>query len=471
MTKKLFTKKLTRLEILLLLATLMLRMSWIIAHPLSKPDRIYLPDSYQYVLIANNLIHHKVFSLNKNPPFKPDNARTPVYPLFIAGIILAFGSNPLNICFVQAILSVLLVFITVRLGTLIYSKSAGIIGGFFLGVAPFQTIFAGYLMAEILFTVLFSLFVLALLNALKRPSCFAKFFFSGFLLGVSTLCRPISLYLLVPIAAFWPLIQSQKKAQSLFVLFLGFAIVIGPWMLRNRLMTGFFGISTISKNNILDWDIPSFGNYLTGDSIATVQKQYGKLNMLSPLEKYWDLVKKNPISYIKIRLIWLYRLLFDPGEGVLVFLNHPTVVGPEMEANASPFIIIRQDLISLHSYLSQYLKKHTPVKGFILSGFILYYLCFLLIRLVFAAIGSFWLFKSNQSASIFIWLIIGYFIAVIGSVGSGRFMIPLEPILSILAGITIIKIFGSRFSLKTSNDISALFSTKIGPGPADGDPL
>jgi hypothetical protein len=98
-------------------------------------------------------------------------------------------------------------------------------------------------LTESLFVLLllaaFELFGRALATGRGRPALL-----SGLLLGGAILCRPIALGL--PLLS---LLSKSWKASRLVLL--GSAIVMMPWIARNTVSAGFFGVSSVGSVNLL----------------------------------------------------------------------------------------------------------------------------------------------------------------------------------------------------------------------------
>ena len=437
-------KKTTWFVVATILFALALRLCWLFAHPLRKPDRIYLPDSHGYETLAKNIIQHKAFSSDKKAPFRPDIKRTPGYPLFVASIFRFSREDPRFVCVAQALLSAWLVFFSIRLGTLFYSQRAGLIAGGILAIDPLQTVFTGFMISEILFAVFLSWFFLNLVQAFIRPSNKRKLLFTGVLLGSATLCRPISLYLLAPVSLFWILFRHSRGVKEMLIVGVGFFMLILPWMTRNKLVSETFQFTTIGSTNIQFYDVPAFDNHLSGRSITEIRDHYSSIEPVSPIKEYWELIINHPIEYMKVRLLWLYRLLFDPGDGVLVFLGQDYFIGTNAVPRASPLELIWGDLNACFSYIGKYREKRGHVWGFLLGFYVVFYLIFLSVRYIFAIMGLKNLANKKKGLPILILAILGYFLLAPGSVGSARFMLPLGPLVAAMAGVGVASLLSSR---------------------------
>lgn len=117
-----------------------------------------------------------------------------------------------------------------------------------LTLSPYSIICIYWGTTETLFLLLHALFVWSCLSALDRGTSGA-FFGSGALLGLSALCRAVTLLLpVVVLLALWLRPEfTRRRALTLFAAsLLGFSAVVGPWIGRNYLIfSRFIPIQTL----------------------------------------------------------------------------------------------------------------------------------------------------------------------------------------------------------------------------------
>jgi len=157
-----------------------------------------------------------------------------VYPLFIAGVYYALGERSLaKLLYVQACVGVA----TIPLTYLLARRFTGIIPALVAaGIVAFDDSLidhARYIYAEILYTPLLLVALLALLWALQAPRLW-RFAGAGASMAVVTLCRPTSalLPLMLPLVLpwGWPL---KQKASACWAYGLTMMAVIAPWTYHN----------------------------------------------------------------------------------------------------------------------------------------------------------------------------------------------------------------------------------------------
>src|SRR5208282_3436468 len=76
-----------------------------------KRDRPLTGDSLGYWTLAQNLLHHGVFSLSSSPPYAAETFRTPGYPFFLVPFAAAFRSPLIPVAGAQCLIGVLTVLI------------------------------------------------------------------------------------------------------------------------------------------------------------------------------------------------------------------------------------------------------------------------------------------------------------------------------------------------------------------------
>jgi hypothetical protein len=160
--------------------------------------------------------------------------RVPVYPLFIAATYRALGErSPTKLLYVQAVVGVVVVPLTYLLarrltGTIPALVAAGVV---VLDDALIEH--ARQIYAEILYTPLLLVALLALLGAVQVPRR-GRFAWAGASMAIVTLCRPTTA--LIPLLVPWLLPRSwqlKRKVEAFLVYSLTTAAVIAPWTYHN----------------------------------------------------------------------------------------------------------------------------------------------------------------------------------------------------------------------------------------------
>lgn len=174
--------------------------------------------------------------------------RVPGYSLFLACCYKIFGKDDVAALWVQVLLAAFIPVLIFMLSLLLFpghtmlAKTASLITVFNVG----YIIFAGFLMTE-------SLFCLFFLSCLLLFFSGNYLFLSGLLLGIASMMRPVGHYLVVVLSAFL-LVQAggaliRAKKTLLFVV--GWLAVVGWWLLRNWLLTGYLFFHTLPGQHFM----------------------------------------------------------------------------------------------------------------------------------------------------------------------------------------------------------------------------
>jgi len=238
-------------------------------------------DSHEYLNIAENLITKAAFSQSVDEPLVPDGRRTPVYPLFIALFRLA-GFNLAAIIFIQLILSVFSCFLAFKI-TYWFTENykSSIFACLIVAIDIPTIVYANIILTETLFTSLFLISIFFLVRYLKDDrEKILILILSGIFLGLSILCRPISLFFPVVMVVLLLLFQSRNFKLFLIkipLFLLAVIITLAPWLLRNQIVLGAPILSTISSTNMLHYR--AAGVYAVKEKVSfnEAQKELKKL--------------------------------------------------------------------------------------------------------------------------------------------------------------------------------------------------
>ncbi|HEX7251292.1 MAG TPA: hypothetical protein VF376_00330 [Thermoanaerobaculia bacterium] len=206
--------------------------------------RMYAPDSFDYQRLAVNLIESHAFSRDSSAPYRPDILRTPAYPALLAVLYSFAGLRPALGVFAGVLLSVASIFLARRAAqTWAPGARVGEVAGAFVALDLGAAAYANYLLTEAFFTFLL-LLAFDLLGRAMRPASAGRAIAAGAVLGVAILCRPIAVAL--PLA-----VLATRNGRVIRFLLLGSFVVVAPWVARNAISAGFFGVSSVGSVNLL----------------------------------------------------------------------------------------------------------------------------------------------------------------------------------------------------------------------------
>src|SRR3989338_2675498 len=117
---------LTKILVVIFIVALSLRIFTVITQ--KESERIPRSDASNYDHLAMNIVSGEGFSEDINGKVIPTARRTPVYPMFLAGIYAVFGHSYIAVKIIQAILGALLCLVIFFIANIIYNdRPIGII--------------------------------------------------------------------------------------------------------------------------------------------------------------------------------------------------------------------------------------------------------------------------------------------------------------------------------------------------------
>ncbi len=396
----------------------------------ANPARSIPPgDAPGYFQLALHLYRSGVFSQSSAAPFQPEVSRTPGYPLFLALIFLFTGPSTLAAGIMQSLLHAVTGLVVFRLGEKIFrSDRTGIAGCLLWAIAPLPAIFAGLLLSEILFTAVFMILLLTLTEDRLVFSALG-----GALLGAAVLIRPVGIFLWPSvIPALW-IGVGVRRAIAKCVLFSALAsAVIVPWMYRNESIFGRPALATVQGENLLYYNAAGYLTWRDGVSLGQARDEATRYYQQYLIEK-----GLHPVTAVEVsdamsaaamqmlledpfRAIWFNALNslngLRPGASYFLMFLDPGMVNPDSTTNGE-----------LSPAISNIAQPEILLVTVLLSLFygILY---------LFSAAGIFLLLVRRKWKALAVLVAPCILIMYIPALASnGRFRIPIEPILCLLA--------------------------------------
>ena len=312
--KNFLVKKEFLIILLLLLLALIIRIGIVIKieEPIDK-------DALEYYSIVKNVIEKHIFSIDG---VSPTARRSPGYPIFLAGIITIFGSNPRILYISQAMINILTIFLIFLSLKYINVKSSLRLFIVLLFSLSTSFIYINVLYAEILTMFVITLVLLLAVHSGIQSRPFQQSFLTGILLGLLVHLRPTFLYLpffmifsIIIIKIFKPRFKIRNHLVTVTVAL----IVVAPWTIRNYVVFRQF-IPLVSAGGGELWGT----NFEINDRVVW--------HSVSDIEKYED---QRTASHIRQNaLITQYRSQYDlqnpedlnrflSKQGQTIILHHP----------------------------------------------------------------------------------------------------------------------------------------------------
>jgi hypothetical protein len=305
---------------------------------LSRNENYWQIDSPTYNDVALSLAEGRGFSVEGEPYFY----RLPLYPMFLAAAYKVCHKNPVCALWLQIVLASLIPILIFYLALAFFpaqfflASCASLYSVFHIGLV----LYSGFLMSETLFIIFFLLFLIWFIpnfhiffckridkdrrgsentqafvpDFCPEPACSSisfidileknsilvrgrqtrflvyKLFFAGCFLGLASLVRPVGHYLLlvsIILIVFSRFLNLAYLCRQVFSLCAGWFVFVGPWLIRNFILTGYIFLHTLPGIHFL---------YLSASRVAMHEKgctfQEARAHVEKELKQQVALVEK-----------------------------------------------------------------------------------------------------------------------------------------------------------------------------------
>lgn len=287
-----------------------------------------------YFEISRNIVEGKGFTGEAEPPFSPNALRPPVYPFFIAGILLLFGSY-WAVLIMQLLISAVIPVLGMNIaGKVIQSNIIAILVGILLALEPLSALLSSIFYTETLFIFLFFIFLLFFFNYFKDAS-YRNIIWSSLFLGLATLVKPTVQYLpiIIPFFIIWHFhkVISKKLILQIITFIILFIITISPWLYRNYKEFGVFGMSAQPAFNLYVYLVPSVLSIENNTSFAVEHQKFVRREGFDEntitlsnsdyfINQSVEILKQYPLSLLKSAVN--SSVAFFTHDGILTVLMH-----------------------------------------------------------------------------------------------------------------------------------------------------
>jgi 4-amino-4-deoxy-L-arabinose transferase-like glycosyltransferase len=201
-----------------------------------------IDDEQHYYTLALNLLHGHGLAWE---PGVLTSIRPPLYPFFLTLVWTVSGTESLwTVRIAQILLNLVNVFLVYRLGVLLFNPRIALFAAAGFCFYPSFVGFNVFLLTEVLFTLLLTLIALGYVLLIKTGK-FSAAWGTGMALGLAALTRSILWpfpLVLCPLAFLSVRGRPWVRLQVALCLFLGYALVVTPWALRNTRLQGVFTV-------------------------------------------------------------------------------------------------------------------------------------------------------------------------------------------------------------------------------------
>ncbi len=412
------------------------------------PERYIQDDAIGYDQLAVNLTSGHGFSMEANPPYSPNNFRTPGYPLTIAFIYSLFGYHPDIVLWLQAFLGALTILVVYYIAARFINPNTGLVAAFLLAISPHSITYSALLWSDTEYTLLFTLsFLLTLL--MLTDNNYKWILLSSFVSGLAVLVHPRSIYLPVFYALLLLIIMLIRRIplkQTLVhvgIYILLFNLVLLPWRVRNDVVFNVPNIASAGGINMLDYGAALTESARTGENQWSIANRYDAevratstipLNPAQFGESAFRLglhkILQDPVTYAKIQTIGMAKV-FLPGTSQI---NTLLTGQANLDTSQIYSMFSTDKKLNLSTFTQSLSKLTSSVWGYI--GFEILYLIIVYFFTFYAII------KQTRSLP-WLWLILivlVYFAAVAGPAGTPRFRVVMMPLLSVTAACGIMSV-------------------------------
>jgi len=290
----------------ILLLALCVRVAWLAifpTHPIAPVD------AEGFHLLAVNMLDGHGLAIGWEPPFCLTTVRTPLYPLFVAGIYTLVGRDPIRVLPLHLLLEVLTTALVMCLGRDLGGKRVGLWAGVLYACNGTTQRYTGYLLSEALLLPLLTAALWMTARCLRRPST-RKAACAGLLWGLALLTKPNVQFLTLCVgvlvfsrqlsaASFRPSRSATASPNSRFAFlffWLALGLILFPWLLRNRAVSGRWMLSTAFEENVA-----------RVSAVATLAEINGI--RAEPWTETWEYYYDRLVTAVRERCEWDIRVL------------------------------------------------------------------------------------------------------------------------------------------------------------------
>lgn len=414
-----------------------------------RPDALPIlgGDSTEYFYLGRNLLQHRIFTLEPDKPFQtpqgapqigkpglfPESFRTPGYPVFVAALY-GITRSLFVVSAIQMLLSAFSVVLLYKIAQRFFSERISRIATGLFAIEPSSVFYAGVILSDTFFVFLFLAAIWIFLNHKDNPA-YWKMLSAGIVLGFATLVRPVAQFLPVLFAAllfFQFRIFSKYLWRYIGYFFIGFLLIVFPWLARNYYHFQSWQLSSVSAITAYVYNVPMFYSAERGlnqdEVIDFFKSRYGEFNLrdrslLNAKEMQKSavvIIKTNLAGYAKFHLIKTIPFFLTDGIRDPLRLVRLLKGG---EPNLSSLLASGKSRTILRLIFSG-----EPNFNFFLVGFAFW-------GLISAGFLAAIIFAWRHPGRIWLWFfasLVFYFAVLTGPVSSGRYRMPAVPFLLML---------------------------------------
>ncbi len=429
-----------RTALILFLLALVLRVfflpfSFTDSAPLVPDDRIAMDGYYQ---ITTNLLEGDGFRRDVSPPML-DSVRTPLYPLFIAGVISLFHSYKVLLVLQVFIGSVSVILVWLLARAFLKDERLALIVGILMAVEPLGAYLTGTILTETLFCFLFFL-TLLILNRYLEQRHLGMLALAALVAGIATLVKPTTQFLPIIVAALLWYLERFRITKRLVLHATTFAavflVVLSPWLYRNYRVFNNPTLTVQPVSNLFAYLVPSTIALERNVSLQAAADSFFAQEGVTSIEDInlgnATYYKKRAVAELVQHPVGLVQSLAITGYAFFLNDNYAMILQRFFGATLPtrpPFVA----LLDPSTALTFAGTLVTSPAIFVAIGRIFWLIIFL-----FALWGAYRYMREHRPTPTFLLyvMLILYFAAttaIIGLAVNGRFRLPVDPFLFMFA--------------------------------------
>ncbi len=389
------------------------------------------PDSVEYLALAHSLRETGQYQSVESGI--DDLVRTPGYSAFIA-ILLPDNdtSSYARVTIVQLALSGITTLLIYSIAYMLGNPNAGMFGAWIHALSLNGILWSLTLMSETLFSFLLVIALIFSLIFFQGRNLWSLFF-SGVVLGLATLTRPIGLFLIL----IWAVVtvvcskrfETRRKWITIIpVLLIGSGLVILPWMARNAIVYDHFTISTVGEKTLTGFnfaEVLAMSEGISRNQAVTILSEKGDV-----WTQFAWIFSRNPVGFLRAQVFGIIRVLAGLEAGQL-----RGVVGIGGWESLGILENLYEGQITKAIALIR--DQFSSIDRMVVFLVVLFGVAHSVFIWLLALRGALWGSKENAAVLTIIMLSIftsAYLVLSGGAAGQARFRVPAEPFLSLLAG-------------------------------------
>lgn len=258
-------------------------------------------------------------------PGVPSAYTQPLYAWFLIPIDWLFGANWWSIGIPQIVVAVVTAWLVYEIGLRVLGPKAGLVAAAIATLNPYLVWHDVHVNREILDQVVAAALVLLTLVVVERPTKWRAVLL-GALAGVSMLgnTRLVFLPILCALYIMWRLPRARATALAATLVLAGAAVVVTPWLVRNRVSVGCWALTTDGRamwkaNNPGTYALLSSGQWI--DNVGPRAPRPPEPGRLTPEEANGIWLRTN--GKVKLHPDECLEMRFYEHQAIEYWKNHP----------------------------------------------------------------------------------------------------------------------------------------------------